>query len=246
MLTANRLLSRPPHAIILAGGLGSRLSPVVSDRQKVVATVSSRPFVSYVLNWLSVAGVRAVTVALGHLARQAEEIVESVKPEGMDISYSTERERMGTGGAIRGCLEDVSTTDVLILNGDSIVDIRLDSFFQFHESHSAKISAVVCHVHDTARYGKVSLNNDNEIIAFSEKNSQGGLSGDINGGVYMTSTDIIESMSRRPHSFEREVLPKFVGNGLYGFRTTAAFIDIGTPDDFHSANRILETFGNIR
>jgi D-glycero-alpha-D-manno-heptose 1-phosphate guanylyltransferase len=246
MSNANRLPSRPPHAIILAGGLGSRLSPVVSDRQKVVATVSNRPFVSYVLNWLSVAGVRAVTVALGHLAQQAEEIVESVKPEGMDISYSKERERMGTGGAIRGCLEHVSTTDVLILNGDSIVDIRLDDFFHFHESHTAKISAVVCYVDDNARYGKVSLNSDNEIIAFTEKNSQEGLSGNINGGVYMTSTDIIESMCRHPHSFERDVLPKFVGNGLYGFRTTAAFIDIGTPDDFRSANRILKTFGNIR
>ena len=225
-------------AIILAGGLGTRLRSVVSDRPKVLAEVGGRPFVVRLLEQLTTAPVKNIVLCTGHLGEQVEATL-GTQYQSIPLTYSREESPLGTAGAIRRALPHVQSDPVLVLNGDSYCECDLAALIEFHRTHAARDTLCLRAVEDTSRYGRVGLDSQDRILAFDEKGVSG--RGWINAGIYLLARSTIENIpSGRAVSIERETFPRLLGQGLFGFRTRGTrFIDIGTPDSYAAAAGIL-------
>jgi histidinol-phosphate phosphatase family protein len=225
-------LSRVPVAV-LAGGLGTRLRPVVSGRPKVLAPIGTRPFLAYLLDQIAAAGCRLVVLCTGYLGEQiASAFGQSYGS--LRISYSQEQEPLGTGGALSLAMPHLESDCVLVMNGDSFCRIDLGDFWHWHCQQQASASIALARVTRSERYGSVKLDRAARVIEFSEKKNAG--EAWINAGMYLLSRELLESIPQRMNvSLEREIFPRWVGRGLYGYRAPGPFLDIGTPEDFAAA-----------
>lgn len=219
---------------ILAGGLGTRLRPVVGERPKALAAVAGRPFLAILLEWLARAGARRVVLCTGYrgdLVRQ--ELGDRFGP--IDLVYSREDQPLGTAGALRLAYPLLDSELALVLNGDSFCQVDLAAMLDWRAAKAAPALMLLTWVEDAARYGRVELDPDGVVTAFREKQPQGG-PGWINAGVYMLERRVLESIPPgREVSLEREIFPAWVGNGLHGFAEGQRFLDIGTPESFAQA-----------
>jgi len=230
-------------AVILAGGPGTRLREVVSDRPKVLAEVNGRPFLSYLLDRLVDVGIGQVVLCTGYMADQVRDTFED-SYRGMTLLYSREITPLGTGGALRLALPLIDSDQVLIMNGDSFCDADLELFASQHHLAAALASMVLVQVEDVTRYGVVIIDGSDTVVSFREKGSQSG-KGMINAGIYLLARHVIESIpSGRPFSLERELFPGLISAGLSGFLHPSRFIDIGIPSDYHSAASFLNYLDN--
>lgn len=231
-------LSEVP-AFVLAGGLGTRLRSVVPDLPKVLATVRGRPFIHYVLDYLAEFGIRSVVLGTGYRADQVSDLLGD-RYGGMSLSYSTESEPLGTGGALRLALPQLHGKHILALNGDSFCPADLVAMWQAHQERRAAGSVLLVRVDDARQFGGVQTAEDDRIVGFSEKDPNAG-GGWINAGVYLLSRDLVASLpGGRPVSLEREGFPGWLESGLFGHRTDAPLLDIGTPESFASAEAFFE------
>src|SRR5262245_3443761 len=160
-------------AIILAGGLGTRLRSVVSDRPKVLARVLDRPFLMYQLDQLAAAGLNYVILCTGYLGEQVKAEF-GTNYTGLQLAYSQEQSPLGTAGALQLALPLIHSDLALVLNGDSYCDVDLRSFYSWSIDRMAPGSLVLTHVPDTARYGKVETDTQDRIVQFKEKAEAGG------------------------------------------------------------------------
>lgn len=219
------------EAIILAGGMGTRLQSVVRDVPKPMADVNGRPFLAYLLDYLANQGIGRVVLSVGY---RHESIISFFGNSfaGMDLSYAIETEPLGTGGAIIKSLPFVSSEDVFILNGDSFFPICLDDFYLFHRVTNSLFSIALKQIDDASRYGRVELNGKGCITGFAEK--QEGVAGLINAGLYLTRVSSLTSCSLpEKYSLEKDYMERFYLNGkFFGKQFEAFFIDIGIPEDY--------------
>jgi len=234
--TASSLRDIP--AAILAGGLGTRLRPVVFDRPKCLAEIGGRPCLAFLLDQLEAAGVRDVVLCTGHLGGQ----VRDAFGEGygsMTIAYSHEPMELGTAGALRYALPHFLSDVVLVMNGDSFCDADLPAFAARHLAHGGPASLLLAEVPDTRRYGRVATDGSGRVVRFEEKDGSSG-PGWINAGIYLLNRDALMTIPRgRPVSIEREMFPEWIVRGLFGFRSRGRFIDIGTPDSYAEAEHFF-------
>jgi len=220
------------EALILAGGLGSRLRSVIGETQKVIASVDGRPFVFRILDQLSRAGVKRAVLCVGY---KAESVMDALGSSmlGVDLSYSVESSPMGTAGAVRLALRSTAASRLLVMNGDSYIDADLGSFMASAEGLPASI--LLSGVEDCSRYGKALLEDgSNRIRSFVEKGSVPG-PGLINAGVYSFERELLVSRIPEscPASMEKDVFPSLLAEGLlYGFVSGSKFLDIGTPESY--------------
>lgn len=219
---------------ILAGGLGSRLRSVVSDRPKVLATVSGRPFLAWWLDAIARHGPRDVVLCSGYMAEKIEaEFGVSHGP--LRLRYSAETSPLGTGGCLRQAWEFFFPETMMVLNGDSYCAPDLAGFFQLFQESGAAAGMVLREMDDTSRYGRVALAEDGLVASFSEKGSQAG-PGWINMGVYLLRRSLVESLPHGvPSSIERDHFPAWISRGILGFRYSGPFLDIGTPESYAEA-----------
>jgi len=234
---------------ILAGGLGTRLRSVVSDRPKVLASVRGKPFLAYLLDQLLAAGVGRVVLLTGYRGEQIEAEF-GARYRGLSLAYSQESAPLGTAGALRFAADHLfpaatagttSAVDgVLVLNGDSYCDTDFAKFRAFHERERADASLVLAQVSDTSRFGKVETTASHRLQRFVEKQEAGG-AGWINAGIYLLNRDLIEQIpAGRAVSIEREMFPQWLQDGcLLGFRSEGAFLDIGTPETYRAAEEFF-------
>ena len=224
--------------VILAGGLGTRLRSIVPGRPKVLANILDRPFLAFLLDQLVSADIRDVVLCTGYMADDVyEEIGNAYKS--LKLIYSKENFPFGTGGALRLALPHLNSDPVLIMNGDSFVNIDLTVYLDWFFKKNCQASLLLTNVSDTSRYGKVVVAEDDLLLAFEEKGLNSG-PGWINAGVYILKKSLIETIpAGTPFSLEREFFPKLVNKGLYGFRFDGKFIDIGTPDAFAMAEEFF-------
>jgi NDP-sugar pyrophosphorylase family protein len=222
-------------AVILAGGLGTRLRSVIPDKPKVLADVGGRPFIEYLLDQLARNGVQTVVLCTGYMADQIQNHLGSVYNK-MALYYSHESHPLGTGGALRLALPMLESDTVLVLNGDSYCGARFDEFMLWHDAHRSNATILLTETDDTRRYGRVQIDDEGRILQFLEKTDTQG-PGWINAGIYLVKRQMIESIGiGRPVSIEREVFPDWIGKGLYGFRSEARLWDIGVPSAYAQAN----------
>ena len=218
-------------AVILAGGLGQRLRHVVSDTQKVMAPIAGKPFLRYLMDWLTAQGARRLVLAVGYRAEQIEAYFGDAYG-GAEIVYSREETPLGTGGAIRQALERCETEDVIVVNGDTYFDADLAALLRTHREKRAALTLSLKPMSGFDRYGTVTLTAEGRIAGFHEK--QAVKAGLINGGVYAIRKDAAKAMPEGRFSFEKEVLEP-LALPTYGVISDGYFIDIGIPEDYFRA-----------
>jgi NDP-sugar pyrophosphorylase family protein len=218
-------------ALILAGGLGTRLRSVVSDLPKVLAPVRGRPFLARLLDQLDAAGVRRVVLCTGYRGELVEQAFGD-RHGSIDIAYSRETAPLGTGGALRLALSLIESQTALALNGDSYCDGDLASFAAWHHGQRFSGSLMLTEVDDTSRYGRVALGADGRVERFEEKGMAHGR-GWINAGLYLFDVSLLAAAAPDTAlSLERDLLPKWIERPFGGFRCMGKFLDIGTPESF--------------
>lgn len=221
-------------AVILVGGFGKRLRTVVPDTPKVLAHVCGRPFLSFQLDKINSTGIRDVILCTGYMAEMVESAFGNTY-KSLRLTFSREDLPLGTGGALRLAYPLIKSKYVLVMNGDSFVNSDLTSFMDWFFDTEADAGLLLAHVSDTSRYGKVTVAEDGEILAFEEKDESCG-KGWINAGIYIMKRRMVSSIPiGTPFSLEREFFPNLVGKGLYGFLFNGDFIDIGTPESYSLA-----------
>jgi NDP-sugar pyrophosphorylase family protein len=222
-------------AVVLAGGLGTRLRSVVTDRPKVLAEVAGQPFITHLLDQIFGTGCRRVVLCTGYLGEQVENTLGSTY-RGLRLTYSRETRPLGTGGALRLALGHVESPDLLVMNGDSYCAADLSEFLTWHLGQAFQASLLLAQVSETSRYGGVVIGQGNRIHTFQEKGASDG-PGWINAGVYLLRRELVAGIPADTSvSLEREVFP---GWPLHGFPSEAAFIDIGIPADYARAERFF-------
>ena len=226
------------EAIILAGGLGTRLRSVINDVPKCMAPVAGKPFLHFVIEHLLKQGVDKFIFSLGY---KSEVIIDYVNKHYLllDTQYSIEEEPLGTGGAIKLACKMTTEKNVLILNGDTLFNIELKQLAAAHHHAMADCTLALKPMQDFDRYGMVELNNDNTIASFKEKQHyQAGL---INGGVYILHINaFIQEVLPHTFSFEKDYLEAFFDKRkMCGDVQDEYFIDIGIPEDFERAQEEL-------
>lgn len=234
-------------AVILAGGLGTRLRTVVDGTPKCLASVNDLPFLTYKLYQLRQAGVRRVILCLGYLAEQIRDYFEAVSIPGLQIDYVFEKELLGTAGAIKNAEPHIRSEHFLVLNGDVYLDLDYRQFTRHHVQADAQASLAVAQVADPSRYGLVLFNEDRRIKAFLEKQAQqmvfpGKAGFHINAGTYCFHRAVLD---RIPHgtacSLEREIFPKLIADAFYAYPVNAYFIDIGTPESYTQVQQDIKS-----
>lgn len=224
-------------AVILAGGLGSRLKEVVSDLPKPLAPIHDKPFLDILLAQLDAFEmVSKVILAVGYRADQVVSYYEK-RP---NITFSIESSPLGTGGALKKALDSVSSEDVLVCNGDSFLDYSLAEMWQHYRAADADITMACRKVEEASRYGQVDFDEERgRILGFQEKSSEK-LEGWINGGVYLMKRDILRDFpSNHPFSLEQELFPKLLKKRMFSYPVAGLFIDIGTKESYFQAQEIL-------
>ncbi len=227
-------------AMVLAGGLGTRLRSVVHDRCKPMALVEGEPFLARVLDQLAAAGCRRAILCTGHHGEQLE---RELGPEhgGLELVYSREHSPLGTAGALRQALPMLGEDEaVLVLNGDSYVDCDLAAFVAQARARTAPASLLAVHVPDAGRYGRVTVDATGVVTAFVEKQApppaQGSVAGLISAGVYWLDRCLLATHTTAgPCSLERDVLPRLLGGQLTAQIVGGGFLDIGLPEAYASA-----------
>ena len=225
-------------AIVLAGGLGTRLAHVTSELPKPVAPIGSRPFLEYLLDYLVEQGSEGAILAVSYKWEVIREHFGSVY-RGMPLNYSVEDEPLGTGGAIRQAMEFLTDGEVVVLNGDTLFRVDLKGMANIHTSGGARLSIALKQVADSGRFGRVEVSTDGVIANFLEKSTGG--PGWINGGVYMLNRDLFTDFAMPARfSFEQDLVEPNVDRiQPLAFQSDAYFIDMGVPEDYQRAQRVI-------
>ncbi len=228
------------RALILAGGLGTRLSPVLKEKPKAMAPVGKRPFLEFIIGLLKKHGIEDISLLTGYKSSFIEDHFRDGRRFGVNIGYSVESEPIGTGGAVKlaaGSFPD--DKDFLVLNGDTYFDVDYSALIDFHKGKKALLTMALKYMDDLSRYGSVEIR-DYRVSGFSEKRKLRG-NGYINGGVFILSSDALSYFQGSGFlSLEREVMPKLLGTGrVFGVPFGGKFIDIGIPEDYGAAQNQL-------
>lgn len=228
-------------AIILAGGLGTRLRSVLPGVPKPLAPVNKRPFLDILLEQLAAfSGVGRVVLAVGYRAEAVIAEYSGGNPYGFEILFSIEKKPMGTGGAIKRALELTEGRDVLVMNGDSYAELDLGAFYAFHKRRKSLFTLALWRAPDAGRSGRVEVGARGRVLRFEEK-APGGGPGLVNAGVYLAARSVFDRVKDGVKvSLEREILPALAGRGIYGYVTAGRFIDIGLPETYLAAGKYLK------
>ncbi|EHD2818451.1 NTP transferase domain-containing protein [Campylobacter jejuni] len=213
------------QAIILCGGLGTRLKSIIKDIPKPMAPINDKPFLEFIFEYLKKQGIKEVILAVSY---KYEVIQEYFKDEflGIKIKYSIEKEPLGTGGAIKEALKFIKN-EAYVLNGDTIFDIDLKKLIL----NNSKICLALKQMNDFDRYGTVELDSKNYIKLFKEKEFK--KQGLINGGIYFLNKDIFNDFTlQEKFSFEEFLQENYEKLKAKAHIFDNYFIDIGVPGDY--------------
>lgn len=226
--------------LILAGGLGTRLSSVLHGVPKPMALVGGHPFLEYLIGQLRDSGFRDIVLCLSHKADMIESYFGDGRTHGVEIRYSRERERLGTAGALALARPLIHSASFLALNGDSFCPVDFDTLLATHQERKAVATIVVTPVDDTTRYGSVALDDHDVVTGFSEKTGSVN-SLYVNAGIYILTQKVLDLVPvGKPSSIEYDVFPALAEQKfLLAFRQSVPLLDIGTPTSLAAAQEIL-------
>lgn len=226
------------EAIILAGGLGTRLRSAVPELPKCMAPVLAKPFIGYVMDYLQQQGIKTFILSLGYKHQLIEQYLNT-QYGNLHLIYSVEEHPLGTGGAIQAACRQAVHDTVLVLNGDTFFKADVAALSEFHQAHNSECTLALKPMTDFYRYGAVALDENAAIETFKEKKQYA--DGLINAGVYaLQVAAFLHHAWPERFSFEKDYLEKQAGAGkIYGCIQDAYFIDIGIPEDYEKAQTEL-------
>lgn len=226
------------EAIVLAGGLGTRLREAVPELPKCMAPVNGRPFVAYVIRHLQQQGITHFIFSLGYKSEAFIGFLAAELPAG-SYDMVVEEEPLGTGGAIQYAAQKAKQDDFVVVNGDTLFQTDIPAQAAFHFAHNSCCTLALKAMQNVSRYGSVELADNGSIARFREK--QFFEKGLINGGVYLVNkTCLLGKQLPQKFSFETDFLQRFHTDGnIYGMEQEGYFIDIGIPEDYQRAKTEL-------
>ena len=232
------------EAVILAGGFGTRLKSLVKEVPKSMALINGKPFLEFQLNYLLKFGINKIVFSVGY----KNEFIQSYfgsRFKTIAISYAIENEPLGTGGGIKNALKNIEGNEAYVLNGDTMFEVDLLEYYNFHKKKDSKLSLSLRFLEDVSRFGSVETDSENRITGFYEKNFVKS-SGYINGGIYIINRCFYENLNLgTKFSIEHDCFEKiYKTEKLFGFRCDDYFLDIGIPDDFNKAQYEFRRFEN--
>jgi mannose-1-phosphate guanylyltransferase len=221
------------QAVILVGGEGTRLRPLTSTVPKPVVPLVDRPLISFMIEWLCQHRVDDVIMSCGFLATSVRNVLGDGSGLGIRLRFVEEPDPRGTAGALKFA-EPMLDERFLMLNGDVLTDIDLSKQIAQHEETGAMATLALVPVPDPTAYGLVHLNDDRSVRGFVEKPSSDAIDTNlISAGAYVLEREILELVPpERNVSIEREVWPRLIGKGLYGFPSESYWLDIGSPERY--------------
>ena len=221
------------QALILAGGEGTRLRPLTSTVPKPVVPLVDRPFIAFMIDWLRSHGVDDVVMSCGHLASGVRNVLGDGTAFGIRLTYVEEPRPMGTGGAVKYA-EPLLQDRFLMLNGDVLTDMDLTGQIAQHEQTGARATLALTPVEDPSAYGLVRTRDGGEVTEFVEKPAPDQIdTRNISAGAYVLERSVLDLLEpEQPASIERDVFPRLVGEGLYGYVSDGYWLDIGTPERY--------------
>lgn len=230
------------EALILAGGIGTGLRPIISSMPKPLVPVREKPFLQYLLRQLERGGIKEAFLCVGI---EGDEIHTKFGDYfgNLHLNYVYEHDHLGTGGAVWNALPFVEGEDVFVFNGDSLFDIDLDDMATHHILKRAEITMAVNHLEAFNRYGTVKFNDQTfRINGFEEKKWKD--QGYINGGIYILQKDLRDRFPfSKPFSLEKDFFTmQFNALNLFAYPSEAYFLDIGVPKDFERAQHEFKQF----
>ncbi|MGB0119353.1 MAG: NDP-sugar synthase [Solirubrobacterales bacterium] len=224
------------QALVLVGGKGTRLRPLTTETPKPILNLVDRPFLNYMIEWLSSHGVDEIVFACGFLPDQLENILGTGSSGGPSLHYVVEPEPLGTAGAIKFAEEHLDDR-FFALNGDVLTDLDLTALWNSHLERGAAASLGLYPVEDPTGYGLVEMDESGKVLDFLEKpDAEHAGPGLINAGTYVLEKSVLTNVpAGRQVSIEREVFPHLIDRGLHGYRLDGYWMDIGTPERYLEA-----------
>jgi mannose-1-phosphate guanylyltransferase / phosphomannomutase len=230
-------------AVIIAGGLGTRLRPLTLNTPKPLVPVINRPFTFFQIELLRKHGIKEIIINLHYHASQ---IIESLKDEeriGVKFYFSLEEEALGTAGAVKNAEEYFDEEPLVVLNGDILTNINISDVVNFHKKNNATVTIAAIPVDDPTKYGLMLTDESGKILQFIEKpNWEGVTTNWINAGIYVIDPKIFKEVPKgENYSFERQVFPQILASGrpMYAFKSEAFWLDIGDPGKYMLAHRAI-------
>lgn len=230
------------EAIILAGGLGTRLQKVVNEVPKSMALINNKPFLEYQLKYLETYKIKRVILSVGFKKEIIQKYFQN-KFNSIELDYAIENKPLGTGGGIKKAFKLVKSNSAFVLNGDTLFRVNLKKLSDFHKAKHSELSIVLRELENIERFGTVKLSDDNRIIDFMEKNSKKG-KGLINGGIYLINKKFFLDINLPDKfSIEKDCFEKiYKTKDIYGMLSKEYFLDIGIPEDYQKAQNEFKQF----
>jgi mannose-1-phosphate guanylyltransferase len=226
-------------AVLLAGGLGTRLRPLTHTRPKHLLPIGNKAHIEHVLDHLAGHDIRSVVLTTSHLASAFDAVADGARRRGMDVTVTHESEPLGTGGALKHARAAVGDETFLVFNADVLTTADLAGLVDYHRKRSAEATMLLTPVADPSRYGVVPTGDDGRVLSFIEKPPRDeAVTNEINAGVYVMEPAVLDRIPEgRAVSAELELFPPLVADGrLFAIATDAYWIDIGTPQSYLQAN----------
>jgi NDP-sugar pyrophosphorylase family protein len=222
---------------ILCGGEGKRLKKISGRIPKSMVRIGRRPFLDIMIDYLREFGFKRFILGIGYQAHFIKKYYKEHKIPGIEIIFSQENQPLGTGGAVKKAERFIKSGVFIVLNGDSFSKFNAENFIKFYKQKKAKALILLRKVKNNQDFGAITTDRRSEITCFSEKNSA--LRNNfINGGVYLFSKNVFSEMPKNvKFSLEYDFFPQMIGKGLYGYKKSGFFIDIGTPERYLVAKK---------
>lgn len=233
-------------AIIIAGGLGTRLRPLTYNTPKPIVPLANRPLVAHQIEMLHKHGINEVILNLHYLSDEIKRILEADEKLNVKLDYSIEKTPLGTAGAVKNAEEFFDEGPLLVFNGDVIADLNISEILAFHKKKKALVTITLTAVDDPTSYGLVLTDPDHRVREFIEKPSWERVEGvqrkNINAGLYILDPKIFRDVPyNTPYMFERDLFPRLLRDNapVYGYETSRYWIDIGNPQKYRQAHEAI-------
>lgn len=232
--------------VILAGGLGTRLRTIVSDKPKSMVAIKGMPFLEYQIKYFKKQKFNNFVICSGYKYHHIVNYFSNQYDKSIKISHSIEEEQLGTGGAIKQALRLVEN-QFFVVNGDTIAQVNLHEMIKFHIEKMADMTISLVKIGDSSRYGSVITDEDNRIIKFDEKQT-GTTNQFINSGIYLIKKNSIDWKSLpTKFSLEKDVFSTMIKNKrIFGYETDGYFVDIGIPSDLKRFENDISLLGWLK
>ena len=225
-------------AVVMAGGVGSRLRPLTIERPKPMVPIVNKPVLGHILDLLKRYEFTEVVITVQYLANLIQDYFGDGSSLGMEIHYSVEETPLGTAGSVKSA-QDLMDDTFLVISGDALTNFDLGKLLEFHRSKNTLATLALYTLPNPVEYGVININTDGKIVRFQEKPSRGSVMSDhVNTGIYVLEPEILNYFdANTPFDFAKDLFPMIheQGESLYGFNIDGYWCDVGNIAEYMRA-----------